>query len=472
MRGLHLSLLLPLIFPWVLHASQDRDAAPFCAASLVLPAGLHLLETNDCFSIDIADAVSSDADTLRRHLDRFPDTPAMTGYRYWLYLRSERFLPALLTLIDLVNRSGDTETAAQFADEIAFLVGAGVRRVDPQSDLFGRAENNRTVGILSDRFFFILDQVVSLYAEGKRGRAQRDAWLLYRSLTLFFSTVDLSIDQTEDPIFSSLLQRYRHLWKSDLLLPYLGVFSFLTVGDTTFLPSFPLYRDRLAGMVALPERSTGQKTAAAVEEIRRFTGRLFMDSLPLLPVVTVIDTDDIHRWYAAMHASPLLDAACTVFDERHRMLAPYQRDLVEAFAANRALTLLEGCDPRHRTPFVVSGERLYISARDRWLSPSAVGYYLLSRGEQTYRGSADLMSALLLMSLDRYLEEGRNGGVTSTFGEALRYAYGTGRLAEFRDTFFLYPRHRTQPLVFPPQKIKETLDFVSDFFLDDSSGNE
>ncbi|HSA34096.1 MAG TPA: hypothetical protein P5077_10255 [bacterium] len=472
MRSRYLPVLIALLsFPWALCAAPENGAPP-CAASLVLPAGLHLLETQECFSTDLADAASSDTDALRRQLDRFPDTPATTGYRYWSYLRSERFLPALLTLIDLVNRSGDPDTAAQFGDEIAFLVGAGVRRVDPQADLFGRAENGRAeTSVLSDRFFFILDQVVSLYAEGKRGRAQRDAWLLYRSLTLFFSTADLSVDQSEDPFFSSLLQRYRQLWKSDLLLSYLGVFSFLTVGDTTFLPSFPLYRDRVAGMVNMPERRDKKKTGAAVEEIRRFTGRLFIDSLWGLPAVTIVDTDDIHRWYAAMEGTsrPGADAGCAVFDERHRMLAPYRNDLFDALTANRALTLLEGCDPAYKIPFVIAGERLFLSARDRWLSSSAVGYHLLGRGDPSYRESADLMSALLLASLDRYLEERRNGGASSTFGEMLRYAYGTGRLTEFRDTFFLYPRYRSQSTVFTPQKTKELTDFISDFFIDDRS---
>ncbi|HNT28323.1 MAG TPA: hypothetical protein PKH10_09120 [bacterium] len=473
MRALRLSLLTTLLFPLMLYSSQ-KHGAPHCTASLVLPAGLHLLETQECFSTDLADAASSDPDALRRQLDRFPDTPATAGYRYWSYLRSERFLPALLTLIDLVNRSGDPDTAAQFSDEIAFLVGAGVRHVDPQADLFGRAENGRTVSVLSDRFFFILDQVVSLYAEGKRGRAQRDAWLLYRALTLFFSTADLSIDQSEDPFFSSLLQRYRQLWKSDLLLSYLGVFSFLTVGDTTFLPSFPLYRDRLAGIVDLPERRTGGGAGSAVEEIRRFTGRLFIDSLWVLPTVTVVDTDDIHRWYAAMRGTsrPDTDAGCAVFDERHRMLAPYRHDLFDALTANRALTLLEGCDPAYKVPFVIAGERLFLSSRDRWLSSSAVGYHLLGSGEPSYRESADLMSALLLASLDQYLEERRNGGALSPFGEMLRYAYGTGRLTEFRDTFFLYPRYRSQSTVFTPQKTRELTDFISDFFIDDRSDTD
>lgn len=471
MRVLLFSLLLTL--PLMLHAGQEGGEAPHCAASIVLPAGLHLLETRDCFSIDLAADLHSDADAMRRHLDRFPDTPATRGYRYWYYLRSEQFLPALLTLIDLVSRSGDADTASQFNDEIAFLVGAGVRHVDPQADLFGRAENGRAVGLLSDRFFFILDQVVTLYAEGKRGRDQRDAWLLYRSLTLFFSTADLSMDQREDPFFSSLLQRYRQLWKSDLLLPYLGVFSFLTVGDTTFLPSFPLYRDRLAGMIDLPERRAGKRAATAVEEIRRFAGRLFIDGLPLLPVVTLVDTDDIHRWYAAAHSPfPVVATDCAVFDERHRMLAPYQRDLFDAFAANRSLTLLEGCDPRYRRPFVISGDRLYLAVRDRWLSSLAVGYYLIGRGGLSYQGAADLMSALLLLSIDRYLEQRRRNGVISTFGEALHYADRTGRLSEFGDTFFLYAHYGTQSTIFTPQKRSKLIDFITDFFFDDRSGGD
>lgn len=440
--------------------AQSAPVPPYCTASSVLPAGIHLLEAPECFSPDVAEELSSDVGSLEKYLDRFPGVETVHAYRYWQYLRTERFLPALLTLIELVNRAPSLDPAVQFRDEMAFLVISGIKRIPREVNLFDRP-GALSVGELSDRFFFIFDQVVSLYAEGSGG-SRRDSWLLYRSLSLFFSSTD-GPAAAEEPFVKELLGRYYALWKEGVLLPYLSFYSFFTVGDRTFLPTETIYSEKLADLVPLPKSRDEKKERAAIENITRLMGRFSLENISLLPAMEFIETDDVRKWYRADHptAGKELDEFCAVFDERQAMLAPYRDDLFAPFLYNRALSLMEGCDPLHELPFVIEGKTLYLAAADRWLRDVAVAYYLIRKNNYSYREAGGLLSGALLASIARYRKEGRH----TPFGNALVYAYYTDCIADLRDALFLYRQYGNDPSVFTREKTTEAIGFVTSFFL-------
>jgi len=460
MRSLTAAFILLFLID-TLSASDTAAYPPHCTGSLVLPAGLHMLEAPECLSLEFAEELSADVGSLKDYLDRFPDVPSAHAYRYWYYLRSERFFPALLTLVELVNGSPAIDPAAQFRDEIAFLVISGIKRVPHDVNLFDRP-GGLTVGEFSDRFFFIFDQVVSLYTENSAG-SRRDSWLIYRTLSLFFSSTNGPATDVDDPFVSALLSRYYALWKEGVLLPYLSFYSYFTAGDRTFLPAETVYSEKLASRIPLPKVRDEKKERAAMENIARLMGRFSIENLSLLPAIEFIETDDVRKWYREKHPSSdrELEEHCAVFDERNTMLAPFRDDLFEPFLYNRALTLMEGCDPRHELPFIVIGKTLYLAAADRWLRDIAVAYYLVRENNYSYREASGLLSGALLASIARYRKEVRKG----PFGNALVYAYYTDRIEPLRDALFLYRQYGDEPTVFTREKTDETVDFVTSFFL-------
>lgn len=450
---------LPVLILSLFCSSLCAAAAPHCAASAVLPAGFHIIEAAECFSADVAEALVPDNGALGDYLDRFPDTPTSAAYRYWCYLRAEQFLPALLTLVELVNGAPSSAPAEQFRDEIAFLVINGIKRVPREVDLFARSGTLST-GELSERFFFILDQVVSLYAEGRSG-SRRDSWLVFRSLALFFSSSS-GPAAAADPFFRAQYERYHALWKEGVLLPYLAFFAFFTAGDRTFLPAEPTYSDKLASLVPLPKKAQDRdRERDAVGNIVRLMGRFSLDNIARLPDMEFIATDDADGWRRMNGALSDDNQRCALFDERQAMFAPHRDDLFEPFVHNRALSLMEGCDPRHDLPFRIKGEKIYLAEQDRWLRDVAVVYYLIARGDYSYREASGLLSGAMIAAVTRYEQEAGN---SSPFGRALRYAFHTDRLANFRDALFLYRRYGDEASVFNREKTTETVEFVTSFF--------
>ncbi|HOW51855.1 MAG TPA: hypothetical protein PLV42_07410 [bacterium] len=459
------SLLVIILFLSlnILSAADSATRTSHCAASLLLPAGLHMLETPECFSLDLAEEFSAEVGSLERYLDRFDGAPSAHAYRYWQFLRTERFLPALLTLVELVNSSPVIDPAIQFQDELSFLVVSGIKRIPHEVNLFDRP-GLLSSQELSDRFFFICDQVISLYNERSSNVSRRDSWIIYRALALFFSSTNGGpLLATDDLFAKELIGRYYSLWKEGVLLPYLSFYTFFTAGDRTFLPTESTYAEKLIDRVPLPKSHNGKKEQTAMESIARLMGRFSIDNLALLPTLSFIDTDDVRKWYRETHpeADGEHEERCGVLDERHNMLAPYRDDLFGPFLYNRALSLMEGCDPRHALPFVIAGGFLYIAAADRWLRDIAVAYYLIrERKTFSYREASGLLSGALATSIARYRKEGKG----RPFGKTLLYAYYTDRIGPFRDALFLYRQYGDEPSVFTKEKTDETVDFVNSFF--------
>ncbi len=448
---------LTLLFWGVAEAAAGE--APHCAASLLLPAGVHLLETPGCFSLDTAADLSSDPEGLHTYLARFPDTAAADQYRYWYYLRTRHFLPALLTLVRLVNSGSSLAPARQFRDELAFVVLSGIKSVPPEIDLYGK--DTILDHDISHRFFFILDQVAALYA-ADNSDLRRDAWLLYRSLALFFSSS--GIPQSADPHTDALFKYFYLLWREGDLLSYLDFYTFFTGGSGDYLPSAEIYRKRFAQSVPLPKSGDPREEREMLASVSRIMARLLLERLPLSPRIEFVQTDDIHPWYRTNRLTgsslPGRDPRCLVFDEREGLLAPYQEDLFQPFIENKALALMEWCDQRHLPPVVIEAEKVYLSTADRWFSDAAVAYALIMMGSFSYREAANLMSGALLSALRRYLGEGRK----RPFGEVLLYAYHTGRLSLFRDALFLHRKYE-EDADYTNEKKRSAVRFTTLFFL-------
>lgn len=416
----------------------SAEDAHHCAPSLFLPPIFHLIEGGDCFSLDMAERLSAAPDALHAYLDRFPDTTSADPYRYWYYLRTRHFLPALLTLIRMVNRSSSLEPARLFRDDLAFVALNGIKGIPPEIDLYGN-EAETDDEHASHRFFFILDQVASLYAADDRD-LRRDAWLLYRSLALFFSSND--VPRSRDPYFERLLKHFYWLWKEGNLLSYLDFYAFFTGGGGEYLPSAEGYARRFSKLVPLPKIENLHGEKERLHAISKLVARHIITSLSASPFVQLVEADDIHRWYQATHSSAQSDRVsrdrrCLVFDEREKMLAPYKDDLLQPLVENKALAIMAWCDPRHLPPMIIEGMKIYLSSADRWFSDAAVTYGLIVGGSFSYREAASLMNGALLSALRRYLIEGND----RPFGEILRYAYHTGRLPLLCDALFLHRKY-------------------------------
>lgn len=437
-----------------------EEAPPHCAASLLLPSGVHFIETPGCFSLDTAEDLSSDPDSLHAYLARFPDTMAADQYRYWYYLRTQRFLPALLTLVRLVNSSVSLAPAHQLRDELAFVVIGGIKNIPPEMDLYGK-DGLQGDEEVSHRFFFILDQVAALYASDNSD-LRRDAWLLYRSLALFFSSGGLP--QSVDPHTDALLKHFYLLWREGDLLAYLDFYAFFTGGSGDYLPSAEIYEKRFSRLVPLPKSGNAREEKEMLAAVSRIVARLLLERLPLSPRIEFVETDDIHRWYRTSRStgSPVSgkDPRCLVFDERDGLLAPYKEDLFQPFIENKALALMEWCDQRHLPPVIIEGQKIYLAAADRWFSDAAVAFELIMTGSFSYREASNLMSGALLSALRHYLAGERK----RPFGEALLYAYHTGRLSLFRDALFLHRKYE-EDADYTDKNKRSAVRFTTLFFL-------
>jgi len=455
-------LVLTTAFALVLFSGRSLHAqeSPFCASSLAFPAGLHLVEAPTCFSLDLAEELASTGAPLGAYLDRFSDTPATRAYRYWYYLRAGRFLPALLTLIETVNGARSLEPAMMFRDEIPFLVMNGIKQIPPDVNLFGKSGELADAGF-SHRFFFILDQVAVLYAD-RNGGLRRDAWLLYRTFALFFSSIGIPRND-EDPYVDRLLRHFYLLWKDGLLLSYLDFYAFFTGGDGSYLPSASRYAERFSSLVPLPKFQNADKERETIETVTRFVARFILERLSIVPELEFVDTDDVRAWHRMMRSTDRVPAEayrCAVFDTRSEMLSPFKDELFQPLVENRALTIMEGCDPRHEIPFVLTGPKMYLSTSDRWLSDVALVHSLIMHGSFSYREAASLMSDSLLAALGRYLKEGKK----RPFGTMLLYAYHTNRIASLRDALFLYRKY-AEDADYTTEGRQDTIRFTATFFM-------
>ena len=446
------------IFTWGYCHGQEQ--ASYCTPSLVLPQTVHLVEAAACFSPDYAEALSSDPAALERYLSRFPETEIVHSYHYWVYLRTQRFLPALLALIVTVNGARSLEPALMFRDDMTFIVVNGIKQIPPDVNLFGRGGEVSSLD-LSHRFFFILDQVVTLYAE-KNEEWRRDAWLLYRSFSLFFSSIG-TIPETNDPYTDELLKRFYRLWKEGLLLSYLDFFFFFTGGDGSYLPSVFQYTAHLAKMVPLPKFEDKNREKERLTSISRLIAQFTVERLSEVPILEFIETDDIRAWYrTSFMGRDSSDAPhCKIFDVRNEMFLPFKDDLFRPLMENRALSLMEGCDPRHGVPFVMAGTKVYLSASDRWLSDVAIAYAIIMHGTFSYREASNLLSGALLSALGHYLKVKEKN--QRPFGEMLLYAYHTRRLASLRDALFLYRKYKEDP-DYTTKNLTDAVRFASTFF--------
>lgn len=456
----NIAVILILLSCVSLEAKESLSPELFCENSLVMPGAFGLLMNKDCFSNNIAEAYSGDLPALRKYLEQFETGRQVYPYYYWYYLRGENFLSALMVMMEIINTSNSYQTAEDYSKEFEFIVVSGVKDIVKDAALFEKLQRKITLQEADKRFFSILNQIILLSPKGEEG-INRDAWILWKAMTILFSNINEGIDWKGDEFIHGIWNNYLNLTKDESLEGYLAFYFYFINRDGSMLPSAGFFYDKLEKFVTV-SKIKNEKEREVLDNLSTLVAKFSLENIRNMPDIVFLEAKafDIEK-AAADSASSDFTQKCQQLKEREKMLSGYKEGLGETIEYNRAIYIMEGCDRTKAYPFFIDKGRIVIRAGDEYLLDTAIAFFFAKNQRFDMKQANSIISGAVLSSIGKYLK----GGHRSAFGNSMIYAYYTDRIKFFKDSMFIY-RLFSGGDELTNENIKENTDFIVEFFFD------
>ncbi|HDT11938.1 MAG TPA: hypothetical protein ENN58_04290 [bacterium] len=418
-------LVIIIVFSSLSVYAASDDTGIFCEPSLIF-SELSFLEEERCFSHTLANTVYDSSSTLKKYLDRFPDNPCQNGYRYFYYLRESSFLPAIVTLLHMVN----TETLpASINDSFKELNNtlmqgiktAGATDFKKNIQPFGDDSNPKTIEVLESEFFSLLSYVAS-YAS-QYSAINNDSTIIFRTMSILLSNIASGINWEEDTFLHKRFNDLVVIKNQDLLENYISLFFFYARGDDFNLPSFSKYLQLKEKGVVSDMTKAGSFSEGS--SVRKIIARFFIDNFHKMPDVVIVkdlpETVDKER-----------KKVCRYLKKRTEWLASVPNIGEDVLFFNEAAKIVEQCGGSLSFPFLIDGDRIYILKDSLWLIDIAVSLRYLMLENISVRDGNTVLRGAVKASLEKAAEREKS----SLDEEFLLYSLKIGKSAEVLRSFF------------------------------------
>ena len=359
-----------------------------CEPSLIYPE-MFFLESGLCFSYMEANSKYSDKDNLIDYLDSFDDETYQNLYRYLYYLREKEYLPALMTLMFMVNTdsvSGSIDSISAEFDKI--ITGAIKREKDGKGGITpfqsGTSGQPVTTLQLSDSFFSALSFIAS-YSDGQN-RQESDEMMLNRAFLYTISNIQTGIDWQGDRYLNALFNKFVQMKNGAVLGSFTRMF-FYHLRNYGPVPSF---RDHIKlreiGAVKaaeIPDNSVNRKKSLDITSF-------FIRNTASMPQIE----------YVSDRKKEVLNGTqCGYLAQRGEWIENLSDKDPDEYYFNESVKIAEQCPGVFSFPFEIKEGKIVIYDRSYWITDIAVVVSFIAGGKIGDTDSKRLLESAVVSSL-------------------------------------------------------------------------
>ncbi len=450
MRIIRFTVPFFIVFIMLPLSAELRHESIFCEPSLLYPE-LSFLEEAECFSFIQANRVYEDSEVLKLYLDRFPGNVNQNGYRYRYYLRRNRLLPAIITLIHMVNTQTLPYSISDPFTEINNIITQGIKEIGSKDSLqhdqpFKSTISSKTMREFQGEFFYLLSYVASYVSEYPS--LNKDSIILFRTISILLSNIASGIDWEGDFYIHEKFNRLVAIKNKELLESYISLFFFHIKGEYTDIPSFSKYLElKESGVVCDIRKSSIFLSHESL--VRNIIAGFFIDNIHKMP--DIVYTDSLPEILTQNKKE-----ICQHLSDRSGWLSTIPNVGEDVRFFNKAVQIVEQCPGSLSFPFVIDGDKIYILKDSSWLVDVAVAVkYLMTENVSAEDGDTILRGAVRAS-----LEKAMRRENRSMDEEFLLYTLKIGKSAEVLRSFFASVLHADGEKN-RSQQITEAANFLS-----------
>jgi len=363
----------------------------------------------------------------------------------------------MLQLIEIINQTDSEQIVKKYSKEFEFIMFDGMKKVKKYDSLFStKAENISTIEA-SEQFFSILNQLILFLSKTKSGNDD-DAWVIWKTFTLFFSNMQQGIDFNNDTHLKSLMNKYISLWKEEKLYEYLNFFSYFIQGKSYILPDAKTYETKFRPILNI--RKTAENEEKSAEDITTIMSKMYLEKIAFIPEIKFVDSSDFEKMRNAETQSETSATNCNYLKKRMELFDSDLDEIKSAKKYNTASYLLEECSVETKLPFIIREKEIIIPSSEQYAIDIALSIFIAKYGNLSFEKASSLMAGAMISSVHKY----GSGSFNSHFGSYLIYAYYTGRMKSFKDAMFLYPIFKEKNF-FSKDEMKSITEFTVQFFI-------
>ena len=382
-------ILITVVF-LTFHAAAQNGEGSRCEPSLIYPE-VFLLESGECFSYLEANSKYGDKDRLIAYLDSAGGGTHQNMYRYLFYLREKEYLPALMTLMFMVNTGSVPASFESISAEFDNIITGAIKKekeggggMTPFQS--GNSGAQITSVQLSDNFFSALSFIASY--SGAQNRKESDEMMLNRAFLYIISNIQTGIDWQGDEYLNSLFNKFIQMKNSGVLGSFTRMFFHYLRGYGP-VPSFRDYiKMREIGAV---KEFTVQDDAAVKEKSFLITEFFIenIDSMPAIEYASDRKKDGSKDW------------KCVYLTERGAWIDSLADKDPKEYYFNESVKIAEQCPGAFSLPFEVKNGKITVYDRSYWITDIAIVVSLILNGRLNLSDSRSVLDAAVTSSMQK-----------------------------------------------------------------------
>lgn len=437
-------ILITVVF-LTFHAAAQNGEGSRCEPSLIYPE-VFFLEAGTCFSYLEANSKYGDKDRLIAYLDSAGVGTHQNMYRYLFYLREKEYLPALMTLMFMVNTGSVPVSFESISAEFDNIItGAIKKEKEGQGGITPFQSGNNGSQItsiqLSDNFFSALSFIASY--SGAQNRKESDEMMLNRAFIYIISNIQTGIDWQGDEYLNALFNKFIQMKNAGVLGSFTRIFFHYLRGYGP-VPSFRDYmKMREIGAV---KEFTAQDDTALRDKSLGITEFFIenIDSMPAIEYVSDRKKDGPDDW------------KCAYLTERGAWIESLADKDPEEYYFNESVKIAEQCPGVFSLPFEIKKGKITVYDRSYWITDIAVVVSLIVSGRLNPSDSRSFLDAAVASSMLK------TAGSPKTLAmDILSYTNGTGSSVDLILSMFAGELPENSPEG-SPEPVTKAAEIISD----------